>query len=180
MEHLDAGDDLRQLSSDSTPGQADYPASWTNNWDGMPPPSLFSSGLPASSVPSLAGSNQHLTPQSALSSSTSSRSLAALSGRHSGAPRRSARFEDDITLVTGSSGQMSRAEKDADDPSTPADAGAPREYTYTTPTALSRLLGAEVATTSGLSPSPSYNQSVPNLPVRCNYQACPSRDGQDR
>ncbi|KAF2760454.1 hypothetical protein EJ05DRAFT_462522 [Pseudovirgaria hyperparasitica] len=119
------------------------------------PPSIFSAGPP---VPPT------LTVESPSSSSTSSRTLTALSRPSTNPGRRTTRFDGPLTEDESSAeNPIPRAEKDADDPTTPLThtRSYDRSREYTTLTTLSKLFAANFSPES--SRQPSYTRSITAL-----------------
>lgn len=170
-----ASEDLNRAESTLSLDQPPHPPTWS--FDAGPTPaddaagpsnasrtSLFSSNPPSifSSAPSTSPSltTDSVRP-SVISTSppNSLRPLAALSGSSTATVRRTARFEDEASLATRNNNRMEKAEKDADDPTTPVESRRSIERReYTTLTTLSRLFAAQSSPVS--SRAPSYHQSA--------------------
>ncbi|KAK3077473.1 hypothetical protein LTS18_010177, partial [Coniosporium uncinatum] len=122
--------------------------------------SIFSSGPSESTNPPRTSDSTHRSPlvrPTVSPNGSSSAPLATLSNVTTSSHRRTARFDDDATSMVSSS-QIAQVQKDADDPTTPPDSSRPSEAReYTTPRTLTRLLGAEMATSPDTSRHPSYN-----------------------
>ena len=177
-----SSEDLNRAESTLSLDQPPHSPTWS--FDASPTPaddaagpsnasrnSLFSSN-PLSVFSSAPSASSSLMTDSVRPSVTSTsppnslRPLAALSGPSTATVRRTARFEDEASSATQNNNRMERAEKDADDPTTPVESRRSIERReYTTLTTLSRLFAAQSSPVS--SRAPSYHQSAGPTYMRC-------------
>ncbi|KAK4944144.1 hypothetical protein LTR66_014539, partial [Elasticomyces elasticus] len=141
----------------------------------IPRPSIFSSGSnPLFSSAPARPTLRNIDPQdssSAEGSSPAPRPLAALAA--SSPATRRARFEDEVR-ATVDRRRLPKAEKDADDPTTPERRSS--RYDASTVSTLSRLFAVQAAVSPVSSRAPSYNTQLANpytrgKPCRCRLSA---------
>jgi hypothetical protein len=130
-------------------------------------PSIFSSG------PAVTQVHIHTSSQTSplhASPTGSVRRISAMSNR-AGTPsssRRSARFDDSNLSIMSPTRSLPDVEKDADDPTTSVESRIDAERRYnSTPTALTRLLAAQMITSPANSRQPSYNNQDTGSIARC-------------
>lgn len=184
-EHMDENDTLRtivaSLNLDNGGGYNHHRSSWATDSTLVDPVTSYTVIPSPGQTPQQTSIFSSLqSPIHAASRSTNTlvsptgsvHRLAAMStGRSTpSAGRRSAHFEGVSMASSSAVRALPEVEKDVDDPTTPVDSRASPHDAYQTPTALTKLLAAQMTTSPEASREHSYNAGYAGVISRCTYR----------